>query len=54
VFGKITDAVWDNLWAEWQDRRYKLRQSLETEEQDYHINNLDAALEMIAKNRSVV
>jgi DNA invertase Pin-like site-specific DNA recombinase len=49
--GKITDAVWDNLWAEWQDRRYKLRQSLETvqQEQEFHINNLDTALGIIAK-----
>ena len=49
--GKITDAIWDNLWAEWQDRRQKLRQSLETvqQEQEYHINNLDTALGIIAK-----
>jgi len=56
--GKITDAVWDNLWAEWQDnlwaewqdRRSKLRQSLETvqQEQEFHINNLDTALGIIA------
>lgn len=48
--GKITDAVWDNLWAEWQDRRSKLRQSLETvqQEQEFHINNLDTALRIIA------
>lgn len=48
--GKITDTVWNNLWAEWQDRRYKLRQSLETvqQEQRFHINNLDAALGIIA------
>lgn len=49
--GKITETVWDSLWAEWQDRRYKLRQSLETvkQEQEFHINNLDTALEIIAK-----
>ncbi len=49
--GKITDAVWDNLWAEWQDRRSKLRQSLETaqQEQEFHISNLDTALGIIAK-----
>lgn len=43
--GKITEAVWDNLWTEWQDRRSKLRQSLETvqQEQEFHISNLDAA-----------
>lgn len=49
--GKITDTVWDNLWAEWQDRRCKLRQSLETvqQEQEFHISNLDTALAIIAK-----
>lgn len=49
--GKITEAIWDNLWAEWQDRRYKLRQSLETvqREEEFHINNLDTALGIIGK-----
>jgi DNA invertase Pin-like site-specific DNA recombinase len=49
--GKITDSVWDNLWAEWQDRRYRLRQSLETlqQQQEFHIQNLDTALGIIAK-----
>lgn len=49
--GKITESVWDNLWAEWQDRRHKLRRSFEILEQaqETHINNLDAALEIIAK-----
>lgn len=49
--GKITDSVWDNLWAEWQDRRHKLRRSFEVleQEQETHINNLDPALEIIAK-----
>jgi hypothetical protein len=23
--GKITEAVWDSLWHEWQDRRNKIR-----------------------------
>ncbi len=26
--GKISEAVWDSLWAEWQDRRSKLRATL--------------------------
>jgi hypothetical protein len=40
--GKITDSVWDNLWAEWQDRRNKLRLNLELVEQEreIHINNV--------------
>ena len=48
--GKITESVWDNLWAEWQDRRHKLRWSLETvdQEREIHINNLDTALGIIA------
>ena len=42
---------WDELWREWQDRRKKLRQSLETLDQDraFHIDNLDAALQIIAR-----
>lgn len=49
--GKITEAVWDGLWTEWQDRRKQLRQSLETLDQDraFHIENLDAALQIIAR-----
>jgi DNA invertase Pin-like site-specific DNA recombinase len=49
--GKITDGVWDNLWSEWQDRRTQLRRTLEVleQERDLHINNLDVALEIIAK-----
>jgi hypothetical protein len=48
--GKITEAIWDNLWAEWQDRR-TLRSNIESMDvqQDYHINNLDVALKIIAK-----
>ena len=49
--GKITEAIWDNLWAEWQDRRRTLRSNIESMDvqQDYHVNNLDAALKIIAK-----
>lgn len=49
--GKITERVWDNLWAEWQDRRRKLQSNLEAiqQRQEYHIANLDAALNIIAK-----
>jgi DNA invertase Pin-like site-specific DNA recombinase len=49
--GKITEAIWDNLWAEWQDRRRTLRSNLESMgvQQDYHVNNLDVALKIIAK-----
>lgn len=54
--GKITESVWDNLWAEWQDRRHKLRRGFEIldQGQETHINNLDAALEIIAKSECCV
>lgn len=49
--GKISETVWDNLWAEWQDRRKQLRQTLKALDQDraFHVDNLDAALQMIAR-----
>ncbi|MDK3159371.1 hypothetical protein QPK87_22750 [Kamptonema cortianum] len=48
---KSTDAVWDGLWREWQDRRNRIRSSLATLEQSHqtHIDNLDVALEMISR-----
>ena len=49
--GKITERVWDNLWAEWQDRRRTIQMNLEALQQkrENHIANLDAALTVIAK-----
>jgi hypothetical protein len=49
--GKITERVWDNLWAEWQDRRRNLQSNLEALQQNhsYHVANLDAALNIIGK-----
>ncbi len=49
--GKITDIVWDSLWAEWQDRRQHLQHSLESlrARKEVHISNLDMALTIIAK-----
>jgi DNA invertase Pin-like site-specific DNA recombinase len=49
--GKITEKIWDNLWADWQDRRRTLLQSLEAlhQKQEHHIKNLDAALTIVAK-----
>jgi hypothetical protein len=51
TIGKITDKVWENLWAEWQDRRRSLRHALEGMQADHevHVNNLDTALKIIAK-----
>ena len=44
--GIITEAIWDSLWREWQDRRNQLRRSLNAlqERQQTHIENLDMAL----------
>ncbi len=49
--GKITDTVWNGLWNEWQDRRTRLHVTLESLDRDraFHIDNLDAALQMITK-----
>ena len=48
--GKITEAIWDSLWREWQDRRNQLRCTLDSlqERQQTHIENLDAALQVIS------
>jgi len=49
--GKVTEAIWENLWAEWQDRRKHLRQAIESLDKDrsFHIDNLEVALQIIAK-----
>ena len=49
--GKITERVWDNLWAEWQDRRWTIQINLEAlhQKREHHIANLDVALTIIAK-----
>ncbi len=51
VSKKITEEVWDGLWAEWQDRRRKIAAALEVLEQEYehHVTNLDDALKIIAE-----
>jgi hypothetical protein len=48
--GKITEAIWDSLWREWQDRRNQLRCTLDSlqERQQTHIENLDMALQVIS------
>jgi hypothetical protein len=49
--GRISDEVWDGLWAEWQDRRNQVRRTLETltVSQQVHIDNLELALQIIAQ-----
>jgi DNA invertase Pin-like site-specific DNA recombinase len=47
--GKITDEVWDSLWAEWQDRRRELRTTLDALDVQHavYVHDLDHALEII-------
>ena len=49
--GKISEDIWNSLWAEWQDRRAKIRITLSSLEQQKHthISNLDSALNIIAE-----
>lgn len=49
--GKISEEVWESLWAEWQDRRQRLRAGLEMldKEEKCHIDNLETALQIIEK-----
>ena len=49
--GKISDKVWDNMWAEWQNRRRSLSQAIESiqTQNEIHIANLDTALTIISK-----
>ena len=51
--GKISEVVWNNMWAEWQDRRHILQSSLKnlSHEPEMHIRNLDDALHIITKLR---
>ena len=48
--GKITEAIWDSLWNEWQDKRNQIRLSIESlqAQKQTHIENLDSALEIIS------
>ncbi|MBZ0278792.1 MAG: recombinase family protein, partial [Anaerolineae bacterium] len=47
----VTEENWRNLWAEWQDKRNRLRASLELLDQkcESYIDDLDQALAVIAK-----
>jgi site-specific DNA recombinase len=49
--GKITEGIWESLWYEWQDRRNKIRSTLESMkyQHDTHITNLDVALGIITQ-----
>ncbi len=49
--GRISEEIWDGLWAEWQDRRNQIRRTLETMTQDrqVHVDNLETALPIIAQ-----
>jgi hypothetical protein len=47
----VTERLWDTQWQEWQDRHARIRMSLEDlqGQQQVHIENLDAALKIIAQ-----
>jgi hypothetical protein len=49
--GKITEKVWDQLWAEWADKHTSLQNSLKQlhEKHTMPVNNLDAAIHIIGK-----
>ncbi len=49
--GKISEDVWNGLWAEWQERRNRLRSNLDSiaQRQEFHIDNLETALGIIAQ-----
>lgn len=49
--GKISEDVWNGLWVEWQERRNRLRSNLNSieQQQEFHIDNLETALAIIAQ-----
>ncbi len=49
--GMVSDETWRALWNEWQDRRTKLRASLELLEKqcDVYVRDLDDALSIISR-----
>ncbi|MBE2271880.1 MAG: recombinase family protein, partial [Anaerolinea sp.] len=51
VSGKISEDIWNGLWAEWQEKRNRLRSNLDSvaQQQEFHIDNLETALGIIAQ-----
>ncbi len=49
--GMLTEENWKDMWAEWQDKRNKLRTNLELLEQkcESYIDDLDDALTLITE-----
>ncbi|MEO1290132.1 MAG: recombinase family protein [Chloroflexota bacterium] len=49
--GTVTEESWQGLWAEWQDKRSKLRKSLDLLDQkcESYVKDLDDALTLIEK-----
>ena len=49
--GNVSEIVWNNMWAEWQDRRRTLRANLSnlSQQSEVYIRNLDDALQMMTK-----
>lgn len=47
----ISEDIWNGLWAEWQEKRNRLRSNLESiaQQQEFHIDNLETALGVIVQ-----
>ena len=53
--GQITESIWESLWYEWQDRRNKIRTTLDSMEDlhETHITNSPYALDPHPKSFSL-
>ena len=49
--GRISESIWDTLWAEWNDQRARIRQSIESlgAKKEAHLDNLESAINLLAK-----
>lgn len=49
--GRISEKIWNTLWAEWHDKRTSLHASMQSmsKAQAHHVKNLDTALSLLAK-----
>jgi hypothetical protein len=51
ALGRISEAAWDGLWQDWQNRRNAIRINLEglNEKAETHLANLDDAISIISR-----
>jgi hypothetical protein len=51
ALGRISEAAWDGLWQDWQERRNAIRINLDGlyERAETHIANLDEAISIISR-----